>query len=387
MAETAVRAGREAAPRGVSCYTGPIATCNSDAHAHGEDFKPPKQLPAPVPLSRSNRVAGLQMPGEGSEGEKCGTVKSVVACSTGCGAPSTSIVPHSCKRPTCPTCSIDWLNRAAVRADERMRAAQALFLHRDARHFSFSPPQAAACAKLRRDGVKALSGMYRALYAMLRENGIKGGIVVFHPWRCSAKCGEDANEFKYRSRTRYLGPHFHVVGFGFFKPTSARFFKETGWIYKNQDDRECRKCHAKNAGNGERCYKCRTVLPDRNLRRTVWYLLEHCGLNVAGKKTKDAIRYYGTVHQLRQPKDERYNLETELKCSCGAVMHEHEPKRDDPTTPGEMLGIAYEIVQVRIYYRGKRARRPKGAPDRWYNVATEDPANQPRQIVLGGAAA
>lgn len=215
---------------------------------------------------------------------------------------------------------------------------------------------------------------------------MQGGMVVFHPWRCSGKCGDDENPYKYRSRTRYLAPHFHVVGFGFFKETSAALYGRSGWVYKNLDDRTCKHCRTVNRGNVETCYRCRALLPERNVQSTVWYLLEHAGIDASGDKVRRVVRYFGTVQDLRQPGDEQYTIKTELLCPCGAHLAKHHPDPEDGVSPGEFDDYAYEVVKVRIYYRSERARAPRGAPDRWYNVASEDPANKPRQEILAVAA-
>lgn len=346
-------------------------------------FEPANLPPKPVPLSASEYVKGLEMPGEGKHGPACGTVVGVRACPSvaepiksaqtplpGGKAHTVAVTPFYCKSPRCPKCWPVWLERAAQRGAERLDAAQALYALREPRHFTFSPPQAKTCQALRKKGVGAMSGLYRTAYKVIRQAGLSGGLVVFHPWRCSGK-GVD----RYRTSRRHLAPHFHVLGFGYVENT-LKFTKNfPGWIVKNLDARKCGRCGSGIRAGAFRCKRCgfKTGCPPPP-RVRLRYLLDHCGLNVSGDRAKDAVRAFGEVHALRVV--ERRRIEHEIKCPCGTQCWDYEsPHGDD--TPGAPLQPAVDVMICTVYARRKGAKAPPGAPEFYYSISSEGPPPDP----------
>lgn len=333
--------------------------------------------PQPIPLAPSQYVKGLEMPGEGGSGALCGSAKSKTACPrvaegrpggqlAGAKDHSVAVTPHFCKSPRCRICWPMWLQRAALRGEERIRAAQALYLHRDPRHFTFSPPQRDAVIRLRREGASYLTNLYRSAYAMMRRAGLQGGLVVFHPWRCSGH-----GKHRYRTSHRRLAPHFHVVGFGY-TTRSSEFHAKTGWLMKNH-----------NAAREKRHRKHGRAAAPIPVFALLKYLLDHCGLNVLEKRTKDALRAFGDVHQLTVVEERK--LEEPLHCaSCNDQCWVYEYDPSNPEGFGPPLEAAVAVQVLRVYARHKKAKAPPGAPDFYYTIASEapDPGLATKQTLL-----
>jgi RNA polymerase subunit RPABC4/transcription elongation factor Spt4 len=80
----------------------------------------------------------------------------------------------------------------------------------------------------------------RLAYEIAKECGLKGGAVIFHPYRlkCS-KCGSTIDDYTdscskcgASSFSWVWSPHFHVLGFGWIINT-AETYEKRGWIVKN----------------------------------------------------------------------------------------------------------------------------------------------------------
>lgn len=355
------------------------ATTGQSPHGDGLALSQPQQIakkwgyelpPTPVDLAPSQYVAGLEMPGEGSWGASCGTSATKTACPSiaegvkvrqlpGAKPHAHAVTPHFCKSPRCAVCWPFWLSRAAMRGDERLRAAEALYLHKEARHFSFSPPQKQTVMRLRKEGVDFLPKLYRDAYSKFKRAGLEGGLVVFHPWRC---CGSGKD--RYRTSKRQLAPHFHVVGFGY-TTKSSEFHANTGWVLKN---------HA--ASREARWRKHGRIAASLPVPALLKYLLDHCGLNVKEKRSKDALRAFGTVHQLSVV--DKVKVETPIRCaSCENQCWVYEIDHSDDMGFGPCIEAAVHVEVCRVYARHKRAKAPPGAPDLYYSIASVQTESQP----------
>lgn len=335
-------------------------------------FNPAENVPKPRPLDDAQRVKGLEMPGEKPKGQKCGEIVGITACPkrveqsfsvnttlTGTTGHVLGVKPFFCKSPRCETCWPVWLERAAQRGAERMAAAQALFKLRDPRHWTYSPPQKEWRKRLRTEGVAAMPKLYRKAYQVIRASGMSGGLVVFHPWRCNGH-----GKHRYRTGTRYLAPHFHVIGFGYVQ-NSAKHFDATGWVVKNLDSLKCGRCGMANAMR-KVCRRCGFGIGPKPARVVLRYLLDHCGINVSTGKAKDAVRAFGEVHQLRVVEEHR--IEEPVRCPCGVQCWEYEPAYAGSDEPGEEREPSVLVMTRRVYARRKTAKAPPDAPGFYYSV-------------------
>ena len=205
-----------------------------------------------------NNTISYVMPGQGANYDECGHVKFGVSCKVD---DYRKVVFHHCDRPECPVCNDGYAYRKAKDMADRLFEGNRLYYKHGykmgyLKHFILSPPQQEAITKL-----STLNG-YRALRTeckdLLLNNGVRGGIIVFHMYRMlpeiavrlqgvgyGVKSGKgslwdgvvaDGLELGSAYKYVYLSPHFHVHAYGnlTYSPT---FKRDTNWVYVNRKGR------------------------------------------------------------------------------------------------------------------------------------------------------
>jgi hypothetical protein len=169
----------------------------------------------------------------------------------------------SCGRLECPVCYSRVAWRLALKAEKRLKQ----FKHRRFRsvvHFEASVP--------RKDYGRSVAWLRKRANELVKGCGGIGGCQVIHLWRrkCRA-CGHhpisyllgECSECGSTHFVWYYSPHFHYVGFGWFRGTKENF-ERTGWIVKNEGVR-------------------------KTVAGTIQYLLTHCAI----KKGKHSLTWFG----------------------------------------------------------------------------------------------
>lgn len=153
------------------------------------------------------------------------------------------VIPHHCGKLSCPTCSpyeISYnstktaikLMTGAKYAERNNRADRVL------QHITISPPQGLYFKFLTIDGFQE---MKKYAVKVASDAGIKGGLIIFHPYRQNGINDDDdipddytptASNDGNKHHARFA-PHFHVLGFGWLKPASREFMEShKGWLFK-----------------------------------------------------------------------------------------------------------------------------------------------------------
>ena len=141
-------------------------------------------------------------------------------------------VKMSCHRPICPKCWQDWRARQVAKVKPRFEAMEKTFNRHQLRHLkrchgTISVPK--ALWHLSVPSMKKLALKY------LKELGIAGGTIIYHPRR-----------ERHRKRGDwYFSPHFHV----YFHAWNGwidgemvtKFSRRTGWVFRNFGERPLSK--------------------------------------------------------------------------------------------------------------------------------------------------
>lgn len=185
-------------------------------------------------FSQSDAVLGIKnifgflLPGHGSSRGSCGQYFTVGCLEDG------YIEKHikTCMRADCPICRQKWAGRLAGKAEYRISQVGGLG---PAKHIVVSLPQA-DFGLVQTD----YPGLRRKVYKIVKRVGVKGGCLIFHPFRRRCpRCGTVPEKghktclfcgnywFEW-----YFSPHFHIVGFGWVEGTAKEFLR-SGYVVKN----------------------------------------------------------------------------------------------------------------------------------------------------------
>jgi len=180
-------------------------------------------------LSRSVKWG---LPGWGSKGgPDCGVVTGFVRCRSLLGGGQQRFfsgkhvsrpMRSGCGRRDCPECYQVWAGRAAGRVEWRLKEVSRLYRKAGLKlgpcnHYALSPPPKMAAEAART--VEGYKELRREAFRLAEAVGIRGGCVLFHP---------------YRTKDMALEPHFHVLGHGFLHSQHVRrLHKKSGWVFKN----------------------------------------------------------------------------------------------------------------------------------------------------------
>ena len=115
------------------------------------------------------------------------------------------VYKRSCARKECPKCYEAWAGKEAARAVYRLEE----FHHGRPIHVVASPGKDLWGLEYSR--------LRSRLYKVLKRAGIKGGSVIFHPFRVP------------KGKSPFFSPHFHVLGYGWLNS-----YRGGGkWVLKN----------------------------------------------------------------------------------------------------------------------------------------------------------
>jgi len=220
---------------------------------------------------------------------------------------------RNCSKAECPVCGSKWLKRRTSDSGDRLEQVSKL-LRRDPKHVVFSPP-------------RGWNG--KGLTRILRKAGLVGGLKVSHPWRFHDKItGEsiswkqcDLNpesEAQVPSRA-IVSQHFHIMGFGFLV-NADKFFKRTGWIYKNKGTRR-----------------------KSSLYGTLGYMLSHAGIGLR----KQTVTWFGCCsnNQMRHSIIERY--EGKHCPICGNEMLKFQFYHGEPVRVEATQKVRYKFYRFK----------------------------------------
>lgn len=279
----------------------------------------------------NNDALTWHLPGHGKSKDSCGEFLKALKCPD-YQQPTLTGVKHDrfvtlkhCFDPECPICYEAWAAREGNRAAERFDSAHTLYFKdgldlQGERHIVFSPPQAEAIELLKtKKGYKKLKS---DAIKLIKKAGVVGGAIIFHPFRQN-----------HTTKTWYLSPHFHVVGYGYLQ-NFVDFHAKTGWVYKNLGVRA-------------------------TLTGTIIYALTHCGLAYQNDvRVFHALTWFGLLSYNKIVKESVMKEKVTIPCSlCSLPLHEH-PLVVNPGGHGmgpdwsNDLGV-YRIIVKKIVYRLK----------------------------------
>ncbi|MBM3910807.1 MAG: hypothetical protein FJ356_04075 [Thaumarchaeota archaeon] len=205
-----------------------------------------------------------------------------------------------CYRPDCKECYQKWIDRESDRATKRIKKYQRISGERPI-HVVLSPSQ--------NNSNPPEKLLRKQAMMILKEVNVKDGALILHPWR-----------FDRTKSEWYSSPHYHFVGFGWFRNLEL-VARKYGWkvLYKGVRG---------------------------NIFGTFQYLLSHCGI----KDKRHAITWLG-------------------KLSYGKLKVEK-------TTKSNKCSICSKEL-VPIYYAGTHPVIPPDKPflgiidsEDWYEVKT-----------------
>ena len=191
----------------------------------------------------------------------------------------------SCFRPSCKLCWEKWIGRQSNVATRKIGRYQKR---------TKSSPIHIVLSVSAWDCDLDYSKMKQKARKILREIKIRGGSLVFHPFR-----------FNKKLRCWYYSPHFHVVGFGFLpKGSLIETYHQNGWFVKYLGVR-------------------------KSVFATFYYLLSHCGI----KHGKRAITWFGDLSYSKLEKEIFHHKGTCPLCARKLVDIYY--KGEDPPIPSD----------------------------------------------------
>ena len=151
--------------------------------------------------------------------------------------------PHHCGKLSCPECAAYEISYNATQQAIKLMSGAKYAENRNksdrfVQHLTVSPPEALYYKFITWDGFQE---MKKYAVKVATEAGIKGGMIIFHPYRQNGRNDDDILPGDYdptatndgdKHHARFA-PHFHVLGFGWIAPASSEFVNShKGWIYK-----------------------------------------------------------------------------------------------------------------------------------------------------------
>lgn len=207
---------------------------------------------------------------------------------------------RTCLRACCQKCYEYWASKEAKKATRRIEAYK-----------SRLKPIHVVVSVSSKDRYLEYRSMKQQVRKLLKQAGIVGGLMVFHPFR------QD-----HLNQTWYYSPHFHIIALGWIKDTD-KIYNNTGYLIKNLGIRD-------------------------NLRATIFYQLSHAGFN----EKLHTVTYFGEISY------NRLHIATECKprelcplCSCEleALRMVEKDDRPPPNFSGD-LNFFEPDQFVRQYY-------------------------------------
>ena len=254
------------------------------------------------------------LPGLGKTYEDCGKVFKIWLCEK-CGFKQP--IKNSCDRPVCPECWKSWASKETKRVIERIGGFKESYKAVKGRrvgnpqHVILSPSQEEAIRLIQEEG--GVEKLRKKAISIVRSAGIRGGLLIFHPYRIHFKYHAALREISKRDNKGfwdlvrgdslglggwgkyvYLSPHFHIIGFG--RGVSGdKVYDKTGWVYKFK----------------------RHISKEKDLSKSVYYFLTHTAI----REGKRAETWFGSLSYNQLSKTKR-SVEYDIKrCPvCGGEL-------------------------------------------------------------------
>jgi hypothetical protein len=197
----------------------------------------------------------------------------------------------------CPNCFNDTALRNGARMEKKLVSYADIldrkgFVKPKLKHWVISPPQVKASIQVMT--VKGFTSLWKEVIELLKFYGMSGGLGVFHPYRLQKKPDYEFGRDPVDNYYWKIGPHFHVIGYGYIDTDSFR--KDYGYTVEEFNDEE------KEVDDQRWLLKLIHSGEDiRSVRQTIGYLLTHAGLGHAEE-----------TFVVRKPKDYRGNIKKEV---------------------------------------------------------------------------
>jgi len=233
--------------------------------------------------------SALTIPGQAEPPGDCGTWGPREFCAV-CG--EVEMGPHKCQRRICEDCWLTWRGQRAGAVMERLAGARRAADGAEKRlsHCVASPPEGEVKTLVEFEQAK------RKAYALAKEKGIRGGVLIPHGWRPTDEAKRAFRELDEAGLTdggiwrwireherswrslAYWSPHFHILGLGADLDESDPD-GDDGWIWSRIDSFE------------------RFNLTDEETYRPMFkaasYLLSHGAFEA--EEGKQMIRWFGSL--------------------------------------------------------------------------------------------
>lgn len=291
------------------------------------------------------RLTSFKIPGLGSRGPLCGHQRMDAFSEDG------SAVRYGllrCKRIECPSCWPDWARRVVFSLVLRIEAYARATGQRPYSVVMSVPPHA---VKDRWNWDRVNTSLFRRGYRRIRDHGVDGGVVIFHPYRIKDRwkanfraqgIHRDIGMWKViRERVqdgddlfRYvkLGPHLHGIVFG-----DPQAHECTDYVIRFND-----------GGSGKP-----KELDLDDLIGLLFYLISHTGVlshlrqyaNGVQRRKTHTIRGFGSLFRIRPsellPPEELNALASEIASRIGMVWRDG--RLDYPASCKE-LGTTDDLI-------------------------------------------
>lgn len=247
----------------------------------------------------------LTIPGSSDPPERCGRWGPKTFCKS-CGEPHFG--PQKCERRECRDCALKWRLDRAGAATARLAGARRAADGVRSRlvHAVASPPDPTSEETAESERVRTLTDWERAkkkAYALAKEKGVRGGVLVPHGWRVREAAKRLYRELKqageiedglgiwrwirnrpedWRTLT-FWSPHFHILGLAANVEASDPA-ADDGWIFKRID-------HAGRSSFPR--FKLTDEETYRPMFRAMAYLLSHAGIEP--RAGKQVVRWFGSL--------------------------------------------------------------------------------------------
>jgi hypothetical protein len=158
-------------------------------------------------------------------------------------------IASTCLRAVCPVCYEKWAAKEAHKIEYRIDQVRGL-----------GPPVHVVVSVPKSDYGLVLDDfvkLRRKVYLVVKRVGIRGGSMIFHPFRQNPLTKE-----------WFFSPHFHLIGFGWVLGVDIEF-ELSGYVIKNKGIRD-------------------------SVFATAMYQLSHCGINSSkGKRGFHSVTWFG----------------------------------------------------------------------------------------------
>jgi hypothetical protein len=235
----------------------------------------------------------LAIPGMGESADRCGEWFPKQFCDG--EDHHVHLGQHLCGRRTCSRCwSGQWARPRTVNVISRLgagRYAEPEGIRRRAVHVAISPPEGDV------EGPSELFRYRSKAVEKAREHGIRGGVMVAHPWRVTDDAKDEFRELEefdggiwrwvrenkthWRDQVHW-SPHFHAVGLSTDVKAGTG---EDGWVVKNIERNGSHALEPFHITDGDGY---------EDMARVVRYLLSHAGVDDDGDR--QAVTWFGSLH-------------------------------------------------------------------------------------------